>query len=318
MNSQDIAQAAAILKRGGLVAFPTETVYGLGAAADNPAAVRRLYLVKGRPLDHPVIVHLATTAQLPQWAREVPEAARKLAAAFWPGPLTLILKRTPRAGDDITGNQDMVGLRVPEHPVAHALLAAFGDGIAAPSANRFGHVSATTAEHVLEEFGDTVDFVLDGGPCEVGIESTIVDTSSGQPILLRPGRISAQDVERALGAPLIVGANTSLRASGMLAVHYAPRTPVTLSPTAALYDMAMGLLGRGQRVAVLAHSVPPPAWDERLVWISSPGDAVGYAHRLYANLRCLDQAQCSVILIEQPPATSEWTAVRDRLTRASG
>src|SRR5271154_1886657 len=318
MNSQDIAQAAAILKRGGLVAFPTETVYGLGAAADNPAAVRRLYLVKGRPLDHPVIVHLAAAAQLPQWAREVPEAARKLAAAFWPGPLTLILKRTPRAGDDITGNQDMVGLRVPAHPVAHALLTAFGDGIAAPSANRFGHVSATTAEHVLEEFGDTVDFVLDGGPCEVGIESTIVDISSGQPILLRPGRISAQDVERALGAPLIVGANTPLRASGMLAVHYAPRTPVTLTPTAVLYDQAKGLLGRSQRVAVLAHSVPSPAWDERLVWISSPGDVVGYAHGLYANLRRLDQAQCSVILIEQPPATSEWTAVRDRLTRASG
>jgi len=318
MNNQDIAQAAAILKRGGLVAFPTETVYGLGAAADNPAAVKRLYLAKGRPLDHPVIVHLAAAAQVPQWAREVPEAARKLAAAFWPGPLTLILKRTPRAGDDITGSQDTVGLRIPVHPVARALLEAFGDGIAAPSANRFGHVSATTAEHVREEFGGNVDFVLDGGPCEVGIESTIIDVSSGRPILLRPGRISAQDVERALGAPLVVGTNTPPRAPGMLAAHYAPHTPIALVPAAALYDRAMDLLRRGQRVAVLAHSMPLPTLDEQLVWILLPGDAAGYAHDLYANLRRLDQAQCSVILIEQPPITSEWAAVRDRLARASG
>jgi L-threonylcarbamoyladenylate synthase len=318
MSNKDIAQAVAILKRGGLVAFPTETVYGLGAAADNPAAVKRLYLVKGRPIDHPVIVHLAAAAQVPQWARVVPEAARRLAAEFWPGPLTLILKRAPRVGNDITGNQDTVGLRVPEHSVARALLAAFGDGIAAPSANRFGHVSATTAEHVREEFGGNIDFVLDGGPCEVGIESTIVDVSSGQPILLRPGQISAQDVERSLGAPLVVGTDAVPRAPGMLAAHYAPRTPVTLVPAAALYDQAMDLLRRGRRVAVLAHSVPSPTSDEQLVWICPPGDAVGYAHEVYANLRRLDQAQCSVILIEQPPAASEWEAVRDRLARASG
>ncbi len=318
MNNQDIAQAAAILKRGGLVAFPTETVYGLGAAADNPAAVKRLYLAKGRPLDHPVIVHLAAVAQVPQWAREVPEAARKLAVAFWPGPLTLILKRTPRAGDNITGNQDTVGLRIPAHPVAHALLAAFGDGIAAPSANRFGHVSATTAEHVREEFGNSIDFVLDGGPCEVGIESTIVDVSSGRPMLLRPGRISAQDIEQALGAPLVVDTAAPPRAPGMLAAHYAPHTPVTLVPAAALYEQTMGLLRRGRQVAVLAHSMPPPTSNEKLVWILRPGDAAGYAHELYANLRRLDQAQCSVILIEQPPTSSEWAAVRDRLARASG
>ncbi len=318
MNNQDIAQAIAILKRGGLVAFPTETVYGLGADADNPAAVKRLYAVKERPAAHPIIVHLADVAQLPQWAREVPEAARKLAEAFWPGPLTLILKRTPRVGDNITGSQDTIGLRVPAHLVAHALLAAFGDGIAAPSANRFGHVSATTAEHVREEFGNSIDFVLDGGPCEVGIESTIVDVSSGRPILLRPGRISAQDIERALGELLVVDTAVPPRAPGMLTAHYAPHTPVTLVPAAVLYDQAMDLLRCGRQVAVLAHSVPPPTSDEQLVWILSPGDAVGYAHELYANLRRLDQAQCSVILIEQPPTTSEWAAVRDRLARASG
>jgi len=318
MNHQDIAQAAAILKRGGLVAFPTETVYGLGADADNPAAVKRLYAVKGRPAAHPVIVHLADAAQLPQWAREVPEAARKLVAAFWPGPLTLILKRAPRVGDAITGGQDTVGLRVPAHPVARALLAAFGGGVAAPSANRFGHVSATTAEHAREEFDGSIDLVLDGGPCEVGLESTIVDVSGERPMLLRPGRISAEDVERALGAPLATRTDTAPRAPGTLAVHYAPQTPAVLVPATMLRDRAVDLLRRGQRVAVLAHSVPPPAAGGHLVWILSPGDAAGYAHELYANLRHLDQARCSVILIEQPPSAAEWAAVSDRLARTTG
>ncbi|HUO44177.1 MAG TPA: L-threonylcarbamoyladenylate synthase [Burkholderiales bacterium] len=316
MDRQDITQAVAILKRGGLVAFPTETVYGLGADAGNPAALRRLYEIKGRPASHPVIVHLADAAQLSQWAREAPDSAHKLAAAFWPGPLTLILKRAARVGDDITGGQDTIGLRVPAHPVAHALLAAFGGGIAAPSANRFGRVSATTADHVHEEFGDSVDLVLDGGACEVGIESTIIDVSGERPALLRPGRISKREIEQVLGAPLAAPRADSPRAPGTLPVHYAPRTPVALVPAAALRAQVADRLRRGQRVAVLARRVPPEV-DGRLAWIAAPETAVDYARGLYANLRRLDHAQCDVILVEQPPSSAEWAAVADRLQRAA-
>ena len=305
MDNRDIARAVAILKGGGLVAFPTETVYGLGADAGNPAAIKRLYAVKGRPVAHPVIVHLADAAQLPQWAREIPEAARKLAEEFWPGPLTLVLQRVSSVEDVVTGGQNTIGLRIPAHPVARALLMAFGGGIAAPSANRFGHVSATTAEHVRGELGNDIDFVLDGGPCEVGIESTIVDVSSGRPVLLRPGRISEWDIEQVVGAPLALRGATVPRVPGMLAVHYAPRTPLKLVPASALHDRVRALLQRGQQVAVLAHSVTPLTPNQQLLtWISSPEDAAGYAHELYANLRRLDQAQCNVILVEQPPATA--------------
>ena len=317
MNPQDIVQAAAVLERGGLVAFPTETVYGLGAAANNPAAVKRLYAVKGRPPDHPVIVHLADTAQLPQWARSIPVVAHKLAAAFWPGPLTLILPRASHVSDTVTGGQNTIGLRVPAHPVARALLAAFGGGIAAPSANRFGHVSATSAEHVREEFGDAVDFILDAGSTDVGIESTIVDVSGDRPTLLRPGRISAWDIEAALGAPLAALAGAAPRAPGTLAAHYAPRTPLKLVSAAALHDRVADLLLHGRRIAVLARGTAPPHGTQA-VWVAAPAGAVEYARELYANLRRLDRAQCDVILVEQPPSSVEWTAVADRLRRAAG
>ena len=201
MNSQ-LDEAVAVLKRGGLVAFPTETVYGLGADAGNPAAIGKLYAAKGRPADHPVIVHVAGMANLDEWAREISPIARRLAQRFWPGPLTLILKRVPGVSDAVTGGQDTVGLRIPSHPVAHALLEKFGGGIAAPSANRFGRVSATLAEHVRREFGDAVDFVFDGGECDVGIESTIVDATGAAPVLLRPGHITARDIEQAAGIAL--------------------------------------------------------------------------------------------------------------------
>src|SRR5215203_2507471 len=184
MNDEAIEQAVAVLKRGGLVAFPTETVYGLGADAANPAAIQKLYAAKSRPADHPVIVHIADVSQLAQWAREITPVAQKLAQRFWPGPLTLILKRASGVIDDVTGGQDSVGLRIPSHPVAHRLLEQFGGGIAAPSANRFGRVSATLAAHVRREFGDAVDFVFEGGQCDVGIESTIVDAQGAAPVLL--------------------------------------------------------------------------------------------------------------------------------------
>ena len=223
-----IARAADRLRAGMLVAFPTETVYGLGADAGNPEAVRRIFAAKGRPADHPVIVHLHDAAQMADWARAVPEAAQKLAAAFWPGPLTLILPRASHVADVVTGGQDSVGLRVPSHPVARALLAAFGGGIAAPSANRFGRISPTTAQHVADDLGDAVAMILDGGACAVGIESTIVAFTGDQPVLLRPGGIGVAALSRALGRPLARRRCGAPRASGTLASHYAPRTPATL------------------------------------------------------------------------------------------
>ena len=199
---RDIEQAVAVLRAGGLVAFPTETVYGLGADAGNPVAVRKIFATKGRPAAHPVIVHLADAVQLANWAREMPAAAHTLARRFWPGPLTLILSRAKGVSDVVTGGQDTVALRVPSHPLAQQLLARFGSGIAAPSANRHGRVSATTADHVRREFGAAVECVLDGGEAGIGIESTIIDLSRGHATLLRPGWITAGEIENALGAPL--------------------------------------------------------------------------------------------------------------------
>ena len=201
--NKDIARAAHILRSGGLVAFPTETVYGLGADASSASAMAKLYAVKRRPADHPVIVHFASADAAFGWAREVPESARKLAKAFWPGPLTLVLKRSQKAHDFVTGGQDTVGLRLPSHPVARELLQLIGRGVAAPSANRFGRVSPTTAAHVRADLGADVDLVLEGGPTEVGIESTILDLSGAGPVLLRPGRISRQELEQVVGSPVV-------------------------------------------------------------------------------------------------------------------
>jgi len=304
--SREVRRAAEILKRGGLVAFPTETVYGLGADASSAKAVAHLYAVKGRPADHPVIVHFASTGQAFAWAREVPEAARQLAARFWPGPLTLILKRSPLARDFVTGGQDTVGLRVPSHPVAHEMLSIFGSGVAAPSANRFGLVSPTTAAHVREDLGDEVDLVLEGGPSDVGIESTIVDLSGAGAVLLRPGGIS----EEQLGITLRTPTADSPRHSGGLERHYAPRTPARLVPAHALDKV---ISSTANRIAVLAFSRP----DERVeYWLRMPRDPAAYAQRLYAALRELDSAGCEAILVEAPPQAAEWAAVLDRLRRA--
>jgi L-threonylcarbamoyladenylate synthase len=301
----DVARAAEILRAGGLVAFPTETVYGLGADASSAAAVARLYAAKGRPAEHPVIVHFADAKTAFTWAREVPESARKLAAKFWPGPLTLVLKRSDKAKDFVTGGQDSVGLRVPSHPVAQALLRAFGGGVAAPSANRFGEISATASSHVEVQ----ADLVLEGGPSEVGIESTIVDLSGDGAVLLRPGKISRAQLEEFL--PVKAKQSDSPRHSGGLERHYAPRTPAVLVPTHAL---DAEIAKRPTTVAVLAFSRP----DERVdFWIRMPREPQGYAQKLYAALRELDGTGCATILIEAPPETEEWTAVRDRLSRAA-
>jgi L-threonylcarbamoyladenylate synthase len=307
--SDEVRRAAEILRRGGLVAFPTETVYGLGADAANPNAVKRLYEAKGRPADHPVIVHFAEAERAFAWARDIPEAARTLAARFWPGPLTLILKRSALAQDFVTGGQDTVGLRVPSHPIARSLLREFKGGIAAPSANRFGRVSPTTAAHVREDLGGDVDLVLEGGPSEVGIESTIVDLSGTAAVLLRPGAITREQIFQ-LGISLHERAEQSPRHSGGLERHYAPRTPARLVAT---HDLDKVIAAMGSRVAVLAFSRP----DERVdYWLRMPREPVAYAQRLYGALRELDTAGCEAIVVEAPPEAPEWAAVRDRLSRA--
>ena len=311
-----IARAAELLRHGDLVAFPTETVYGLGAAATQAEAVARIFAAKGRPVDHPLIVHLPDESHVPRWVREWPEGARALAESFWPGPLTLILPRAGQVADFITGGQDSVGLRVPSHPVARALLASFGDGIAAPSANRFGRISPTTAQHVADDLGDAVSMILDGGPCEVGIESTIVAFVAAAPVLLRPGGIPAADLVRVLGRPLAARDGGAPRASGTLPAHYAPRTPAVLVPADALRAELAQLYERDEEVAVLARTVARPA-DFEDAWIAAPSAAEAYAHDLYANLRALDAANADVILIEDVPDDDAWLAVRDRLARAT-
>ncbi len=309
--SEELRRAAQILRAVGLVAFPTETVYGLGADASSEAALKKLYALKRRPADHPVIVHFASAELAFEWAREVPEAAHRLAARFWPGPLTLILRRSAKAGNFVTGGQDTVGLRVPSHPVAQALLREFGSGVAAPSANVFGRVSATSARHVKEDFPAGVDFVLEGEAGEVGIESTIVDLSRGRAALLRPGAITLAMLEQALGSPIAAADTGAPRASGTLERHYAPKTPLRLVASHAL-DAEISRAGGG--AAVLAFSRP----DERAArWLRMPRDPQGYAHRLYAALRELDAAGCAQILVEQPPDDPPWSAVRDRLRRAA-
>jgi L-threonylcarbamoyladenylate synthase len=308
-----IAAAARLLREGRLVAFPTETVYGLGADAANPAAVARIYAAKGRPASHPVIVHLASAADVPRWAREFPEAARRLAAAFWPGPLTLVLPRAAGVSDAVTGGQDTVALRVPSHPVAQALLAAFGGGIAAPSANRYGKVSPTRAEHVRAELGAAVDCVLEGGDCEVGLESTIVALADGRPRLLRPGGIPRERIEAVAGKLAIAGADAP-RVPGSVKSHYAPAAPVELLAPAALAERARAATAQ-DRVAVLARSGAPAGFAG--LWRRLPADAAGYGHDLYAALRELDSGGAARILVERVPADPAWEAVADRLARAA-
>jgi L-threonylcarbamoyladenylate synthase len=315
MVSDTIIEAARRLAAGELVAFATETVYGLGADARNPEAVAKIFAAKGRPADHPVIVHVQSIAALAIWGVNVPAAARGLAEAFWPGPLTLIVKRAAHVSDAVTGGQDTVGLRCPSHPIARDLLAAFarvGSGaIAAPSANKFGHVSPTTAEHVRDEFGSDL-FILDGGACEVGLESTIVDVSRGEPVLLRPGAISRDDIRAVLGKPPRDRDAAAPRASGTLAAHYAPQTALVLVTPATLDEEVRNFTN----VAVLAMR-EAPRHALATAWIAASADPARYGHDLYANLRRLDGSGAKRILVEAPPMTAEWEAVNDRLQRAA-
>jgi L-threonylcarbamoyladenylate synthase len=334
-DAAEIAAAARVLEAGGLVAFPTETVYGLGADAENPAAVARIYQAKGRPNDHPVIVHVAPGADLDYWVTDIPDAARQLVDAFWPGPLTLILKRADHIPDAVSGGQDTVGIRCPSHPVAIALLSAFKGGkggVAAPSANKFGNVSPTTAQHVRDEFhvndaeegsitgedacsAELLSTVLEGGASQVGIESTIVDLSrlaTHGPVLLRPGHISAQQIADVIGQVPAAPDQAAPRASGTLESHYAPRTPVTMVEHDALAATVAQLQAKGLNVAVIGHA-STAAGDSRHVL---PAEPVGYAFGIYAALRAMDLVGADVILVETPPESAAWLGVNDRLRRS--
>jgi L-threonylcarbamoyladenylate synthase len=326
----DIARAAEVLRAGGLVAFPTETVYGLGADASRDDAAAKIFAVKGRPRAHPLIVHLAADPTLEDWAAEVPDAARKLATAAWPGPLTIILKRGPRVAAATTGGADTVGLRVPAHPMAQALLRAFGGGIAAPSANRFGAVSPTTADHVVEDLGENVDYILDGGACDVGVESTIVDLSRARPVLLRPGGMPREAIEAIIG-PLDAADAEAPAAPGTLASHYAPRAEVIaveLADVPATVEAERGAPAvpvsgdapaRERKIAVLAPRSAFTSWPnlDALLY-PLPDDLAGMAHDLYAALRDLDAKGVDVVIAALPPAVGLGEAVGDRLRRAAG
>jgi len=310
----EVARGVNLLNAGELVAFPTETVYGLGADARNPQAVAKIFAAKGRPADHPLIVHIPDVTHLDRWARDVSPAARAVAEKFWPGPLTLILKRHPDVPDCVTGGQDTIGLRIPNHPVALELLKAFDGGIAAPSANKFGRISPTTAQHVRDDLGDAVALVLDGGPCQVGIESTILDMSSERTTVLRPGMIAGFDIGLFLGRMPAEAVNTnSVKTPGSHLAHYAPRTPLLLTPEDSVAIAVRTSLGKKERIAVLAP-FPPPIENPLIVyWHIAPADVDTYARELYATLRALDAAGADLIIVQRPP----WPAVIDRLMRAS-
>ena len=315
-SQAELEAAVDALRDGELVAFPTETVYGLGANASNPAAVRKVFELKGRPPSHPVIVHIDQRKYLKRWVREVSPAAEKLAEAFWPGPLTLVLPRAESVHDVVTGGQDTVAIRIPSHPMARQLLDAFGGGIAAPSANRFGRLSATRAEHVLDEFGDAVKVILDGGECQLGLESTIVSCIGDEVRLLRPGSITLGQLRDVVGEVAIGADKSSPRVPGSTAAHYAPGTPVAIVPGGELDALAASLSEGGQRIAVLAQRLPLKTY-ETVTWINAGKRAESFGHDLYTNLRTLDKAGCARILVQEVPGDERWDAVRDRLARAA-
>jgi L-threonylcarbamoyladenylate synthase len=306
-----MGDAASVLMAGGLVAFPTETVYGLGADASNAAAVARIYSVKGRPADHPLIVHVSSMDGLGDWAREVPSYAISLARDFWPGPMTLVVPRSSLAGDFVTGGQDTVGVRVPAHPVALGLLEAFvragGKGVAAPSANRFGNVSPTSAQAVATELGDFLadgDQILDGGACDVGVESTIIDCTGDTPKILRPGAITVEMIQQSTGLKVVASVEEpEIRVSGSLDSHYAPAATVVLdqSPTA------------GQGFIAMADVVAA----EGVVRLAAPKTHEEFAQVLYAALRAADEQGLATVVVQQPVGDGIAIAIRDRLKRAA-
>jgi L-threonylcarbamoyladenylate synthase len=332
----DVGKAVQILKSGGLVAFPTETVYGLGADATNAAAVRRIFEAKGRPATNPVIVHVADESVARRYAGEWPEAAGKLARRFWPGPLTLVVPKSETIAREVTAGGETVGLRAPDHPLALELLRAFDGAVAAPSANRSTRVSPTMAQHVRDELGERVDYILDGGPCRVGIESTVLDLTAEVPTILRPGAVTAEELREEIGSvrmlTIRLDEGTAARSPGQQAKHYAPRALAyrferedRLSVIDWCRDnmevawavLFLGPLGGGATFWDLETVVVAEAQPRRHQLIQMPASAKDYARRLYATLRDLDEQGVEVLWIEMPPDTAQWFALRDRLMRAT-
>jgi L-threonylcarbamoyladenylate synthase len=321
-DPQAILEAARRIQAGELVGFPTETVYGLGADASSDQAVAGIFAAKGRPSDHPLIVHVADTAQVSDYAASVPPFAAKLIKAFWPGPLTVILPRKPGVAAAAAGGQDSIGLRCPSHPVALAFLKACNTGVAGPSANRFGRVSPTTARHVQQEFGDSL-LVLDGGPCDVGIESSIVDCTRGRPVLLRPGILTPAQLEAACGEAVLgkdefeqQALGDAPRASGTLEAHYAPNAKLRLMDAGPI-QTALDLLGAdAAHIAVYARSIVRIKSD-KVLYRRMPDDALATAQQLFAVLRDFDAKGVKLIWVENPPPDADWDGVRDRLGRAA-
>ena len=314
VGPDEIAAAVAALHAGEVIGLPTETVYGLAGDASNPAAVARIFAIKGRPSSHPVIVHVPDAGHVSRWARETPPAAAALMRHFWPGPLTIVLPRSDSVSGAVTGGQDTIALRVPAHPVALQVLRAFGSGLAAPSANRYGRISPTTAAHVRADLGQDVRIVLDGGPADVGLESTIVACLDQQVAILRPGRVGVADIEAVTG-PVTGASPTAPRVPGSVVSHYAPRTRLQIVDATALAEVMAENAKAGRTVAVLGRGTmpnPPAA-----AWLAAAPDAQAYGRALYDHLRRLDEAGADVILVVRPPDEPAWAAIHDRLERAA-
>jgi L-threonylcarbamoyladenylate synthase len=316
LPQDEIDRAVIALRAGEVIAFPTETVYGLGADAQNRNAIRSVFELKGRPASHPLIVHIDHPRTLERWAASIPPPAHALAERFWPGPLTLVLKRAPAVDLAISGGQETVAIRVPGHPVAQQLLRAFGSGIAAPSANRYGHVSPTRAEHVREDFGDELRVVLDGGECKLGLESTIVSCVDDVPRVLRPGSITLSQLRAVVPATQGGADNGTPRVPGSDAKHYAPATALSIVTSKTLEEVVAQMTVEHERVAVLATR-PPRLANKFMTWINAGRRADLYARELYVNLRTLDKSGAREIVVEEVPPGEAWDAVRDRLRRAA-
>lgn len=313
---ENIALAVQCLKRGGLVGMPTETVYGLGADANNINAVKRIFSAKNRPENHPLIVHLASFKQFENWAQEIPKSAFELAQHFCPAPLAFILKKHSQVSEVVTGGQNTVALRIPNHPVALELLRQFDGGIAAPSANRFCRISPTQATHVAEELGDEVDLILDGGACQVGVESTIIDLSRDKPTILRFGKITRSEIEAVLKTQVFIPDllfQTTVRTAGMMAVHYAPTTPAVLCDSESLTTL---LANERQKIGVLTCGKSVPSTSVCTA-VQLPADPIIYAQNLYAKLRELDALKLDLIVVEKTPQNEAWDAINDRLSKAT-
>jgi L-threonylcarbamoyladenylate synthase len=329
ISKRQLETVLTLLHEGKLVALPTETVYGLAADASNEHAVAKIFQAKGRPSNHPLIVHIGSVNQLSQWAKDMPDYAHKLAKAFWPGPMTLILKKQMQVLDAVTGGQDSVGIRISSHPIMQKVLQHFNGGLAAPSANRFGHISPSLAKHVKQSLGDKVDLIIDGGATSVGIESTIIDCTQNHPRILRPGMITADEIAQITHLTIAKNSDETPRVSGDLKSHYAPVTKTFLVGPKELTkhienNPSMVIISRSKPNInkVIVHDARLPTQQaqhdgKQQHWIIMPNDAQAYAHCLYEQLHFADQLNCGVILIEKTPNTQEWLGVCDRLQKAS-